>query len=158
VDATLISAPRRIKNASGERDPEMKQTKKGNHGYFGMTAHIGVDADSGLVHTVAGTAAGISDLNTAGSLLHGLEKDTFAHAGYQGGHKRDEAKGPNWHIAVRRGKRKPLNTLREHDFLIEQIEQLKAGVRAKVEHPPQVIKRQLGFAKVRYRGLMKNTA
>ena len=158
VDATLIAAPSSTKNASGERDPEMKQTKKGNNWYFGMKAHIGVDADSGLVHTVAGTAANMSDLNMAGALLHGQEKDAFADAGYQGVHKRDEAKGPTWHVAMRRGKRKKLNTFLEHDFLIDQIEQLKASVRAKVEHPFRVIKRQFGFAKVRYRGLAKNTA
>jgi len=158
VDATLIAAPSSTKNASGERDPEMKQTKKGNNWYFGMKAHIGVDADSGLVHTVAGTAANMSDLNMAGALLHGQEKDAFADAGYQGVHKRDEANGPTWHVAMRRGKRKKLNTFLEHDFLIEQIEQLKASVRAKVEHPFRVIKRQFGFVKVRYRGLAKNTA
>ena len=158
VDATLIPAPSSTKNASGERDPEMRQTKKGNNWYFGMKAHIGVDADSGLVHTVAGTAANMNDLNMAGSLLHGQEKDAFADAGYQGVHKRDEANGPTWHVAMRRGKRKQLNTFLEHDFLSEQIEQLKASVRAKVEHPFRVIKRQFGFAKVRYRGLAKNTA
>ena len=158
VDATLIAAPSSTKNALGERDPEMKQTKKGNNWYFGMKAHIGVDADSGLVHTVAGTAANMSDLNMAGSLLHGQEQDAFADAGYQGVHKRDEAQGPTWHVAMRRGKRKKLNTFLEHDFLIEQIEQIKASVRAKVEHPFRVIKRQFGFAKVRYRGLAKNTA
>ena len=57
VDATIIAAPSSTKNAEGERDPEMKQTKKGNNWYFGMKAHIGVDTASGLVHTVVGTAA-----------------------------------------------------------------------------------------------------
>jgi transposase, IS5 family len=158
VDATLIAAPSSTKNASGERDPEMKQTKKGNNWYFGMKAHIGVDADSGLVHTVAGTPANMSDLNMAGALLHGQELDAFADAGYQGVHKREEAAGPTWHVAMRRGLRKKLNPFLEHDHVREQIEQLKASVRAKVEHPFRVIKRQFGFAKVRYRGLEKNTA
>jgi IS5 family transposase len=76
VDATLISAPSSTKNAEGERDPEMKQTKKGNNWYFGMKAHIGVDAASGLVHTVVGTAANVNDLNVAGQLLHGEEHVT----------------------------------------------------------------------------------
>ena len=67
VDATLIAAPSSTKNAEGERDPEMHQTKKGNQWYFGMKAHIGVDAASGLVHTVVGTAANVSDVNVAGS-------------------------------------------------------------------------------------------
>ena len=158
VDATLIAAPSSTKNASGERDPEMKQTKKGNNWYFGMKAHIGVDADSGLVHTVAGTPANMSDLNMAGALLHGQELDAFADAAYQGVHKREEAAGPTWHVAMRRGLREKLNPFREHDHVHEQIEQLKAGVRAKVDHPFRVIMRQFGFAKVPYRGLEKNTA
>jgi len=158
VDATLIAAPSSTKNESGERDPEMHQTKKGNQWYFGMKAHIGADADSGLVHTVVGTAANVSDLNVAGQLLHGQEQDAFADAGYQGVHKREEAQGPNWHVAMRRGKRKRLNSFIPSQAIAEQIEKLKASVRAKVEHPFRVIKRQFGFVKVRYRGLTKNTA
>ena len=88
VDATLIGAPSSTKNADDERDPEMHQAKKGNNWYFGMRAHIGVDAQSGLVHTVAGTAANFNDLNMAGALLHGDETDAFGDAGYQGAHKR----------------------------------------------------------------------
>jgi len=158
VDATLIAAPSSTKNASGERDPEMHQTKKGNQWYFGMKAHIGADADSGLVHTVVGTAANVSDLNVAGDLLHGEEHDAFADAGYQGVDKREEAQGPQWHVAMRRGKRKKLNPFIPSQAIAEQIEQFKASVRAKVEHPFRVIKRQFGFVKVRYRGLKKNTA
>ena len=73
VDATLIAAPSSIKNLSGERDPEMHQTKKGNQWHFGMKAHIGVDADSGLVHTVIGTAANVNDVTQGHGLLHGEE-------------------------------------------------------------------------------------
>ena len=158
VDATLISAPSSTKNASGERDPEMKQTKKGNNWYFGMKAHIGVDAHSGLVHTVVATAANVNELNVAGQLLHGEEQAAFGDAGYQGVHKRAEAQGPTWHVAMRAGKRKKLNPFIEADFIAETIEQCKASIRAKVEHPFRVIKRQFGFTKVRYRGLAKNTA
>jgi IS5 family transposase len=158
VDATLISAPSSTKNAGGERDPEMKQTKKGNNWYFGMKAHIGVDAASGLVHTVACTAANVNDLNMAGALLHGEEEAAFGDAGYQGVHKRPEAAGPTWHVAMRPGKRRRLNPFIEPDFLAEQVEKMKASIRAKVEHPFRVIKRQFGFTKVRYRGLEKNTA
>jgi IS5 family transposase len=158
VDATLISAPSSTKNASGERDPQMKQTRKGNNWHFGMKAHIGVDADSGLVHTVIGTSANVNDLNVAGALLHGEEQAAFGDAGYQGVHKREEAQGPDWHVAMRRGKRKKLNPFMPHDAIVEQIEQLKASVRAKVEHPFRVVKRQFGFVKVRYRGLVKNAA
>ena len=158
VDATLIAAPSSTKNADGQRDPEMKQTKKGNQWYFGMKAHIGMDAQSGLVHTVAGTAANVNDLNMAGSLLHGDEEVAFGDAGYQGVHKRAEAKGPTWHVAMRPGKRRKLNPFIEPDFVAERVEKMKASIRAKVEHPFRVIKRQFGFTKVRYRGLAKNTA
>lgn len=158
VDATLISAPSSTKNASGERDPEMKQTKKGNNWYFGMKAHIGVDAASGLVHTVVGTAANVNDLNVAGQLLHGEEHAAFGDAGYQGVHKRPEAAGPTWHVAMRPGLRRKLNPFIEPEFIAERVEKMKAGIRAKVEHPFRVLKRQFGFTKVRYRGLAKNTA
>ena len=158
VDATLIAAPSSTKNADGERDPQMKQTRKGNNWYFGMKAHIGVDAQSGLVHTVAGTAANVNDLNMAGQLLHGDEQVAFGDAGYQGAHKRAEAQGPTWHVAMRPGKRRQLNPFIGPDFVAEQIEQMKASVRAKVEHPFRVVKRQFGFTEVRYRGLAKNTA
>jgi IS5 family transposase len=158
VDATLIAAPSSTKNADGQRDPEMKQTKKGNQWYFGMKAHIGVDAQSGLVHTVAGTAANVNDLNMAGALLHGDEEAAFGDAGYQGVHKRPEAQGPTWHVAMRPGKRRRLNPFIEPDFVAERVEKMKASIRAKVEHPFRVIKRQFGFTKVRYRGLAKNTA
>ena len=158
VDATLISAPSSTKNASGERDPEMKQTRKGNNWYFGMKAHIGVDAASGLVHSVVCTSANVNDLNVAGQLLHGDEEAAFGDAGYQGVHKRAEAEGPTWHVAMRAGRRRKLNPFIEPQFLAEQAEKFKASIRAKVEHPFRVIKRQFGHVKVRYRGLAKNTA
>jgi IS5 family transposase len=158
VDATLIAAPSSTKNAEGERDPEMKQAKKGNQWYFGMKAHIGVDAHSGLVHSVVGTAASVNDVTQAGSLLHGEEEAAFGDAGYQGVHKRPEATGPTWHVAMRPGLRRKLNPFIEPEFIAEQIERAKASVRAKVEHPFRVLKRQFGYTKVRYRGLAKNTA
>ena len=159
VDATLISAPSSTKNASGERDPEMHQSKKGQQWFFGMKAHIGVDADSGLVHTVRGTSGNVNDVVEANSLLHGQETDVFADAGYQGAHKRPDAKEDvKWHVAMRPGKRKLLDKTDPVDALTEQIERIKASIRAKVEHPFRVIKRQFGHVKVRYRGLAKNTA
>lgn len=156
VDATLIAAPSSTKNSTGERDPEMHQTKKGNQWHFGMKAHIGVDAESGLVHTVIGTAANVNDVTQGHALLHGDEESVFADAGYQGAEKREEATGVQWHIAMRPGKRKQHKTT-PWGALTEQIEHLKASVRAKVEHPFRVIKRQFGHTKVRYRGLKKNT-
>lgn len=158
VDATLIAAPSSTKNSKGDRDPEMRQTKKGNNYYFGMKAHIGADADSGLVHTVICTPANTSDVTQAAALLHGEEEIAFGDAGYQGAHKRAEATMKNWHVAMRPGKRRQLDPSNPRDALVNEIERLKASVRAKVEHPFRVIKRQFGFTKVRYRGLAKNTA
>ena len=159
VDATLISAPSSTKNASGERDPEMRQSKKGQQWFFGMKAHIGVDADSGLVHTVRGTSGNVNDVVEANSLLHGQETDVFADAGYQGAHKRPDAKDDvQWHVAMRPGLRKLLDKADPMDALTDQVERIKASIRAKVEHPFRVIKRQFGHVKVRYRGLAKNTA
>ena len=84
VDATRIAALSSTKNSSGERDPEMHQTKKGNQWHFGMKAHIGVDADPGLVHTVVATAANVNDVTQAHALVRGQETDVFAKSGYQG--------------------------------------------------------------------------
>jgi IS5 family transposase len=159
VDATLIGAPSSTKNAKGERDPEMHQVKKGNQWYFGMKAHIGVDAESGLVHTVKATAANASDVTEANALLHGEESDAFGDAGYQGAHKRADARPDvNWHVAMRPGKRAALDKTQRLGALIERVEKIKASIRAKVEHPFRVIKHQFGFVKVRYRGLAKNAA
>lgn len=160
VDATLIAAPSSTKNKDGSRDPEMHQTKKGNQWHFGMKAHIGVDAESGLVHTVVGTAANVNDVTQASALVHGEESDVFADAGYQGVSKREEVQGiqANWHVAMRPGKRRALDKNSPMGAVLEKLEHLKASIRAKVEHPFRVIKRQFGFARVKYRGLAKNTA
>lgn len=85
VDATIIAAPSSTKNQSRERDPEMHQVRKGNEWHFGMKAHIGVDAKSGLIHSVTGTAANVADITQTHALLHGQEKEAFADAGYLGG-------------------------------------------------------------------------
>ncbi|WP_158940758.1 IS5 family transposase [Burkholderia sp. S171] len=158
VDATLIAAPSSTKNASGERDPEMSSTKKGNQWYFGMKAHIGVDAESGLVHTVQGTAANVHDIVKADALLHGEETVVYGDAGYRGIQKRTRAKAVDWMVAMCPGKRAALDKDDALDRIVNEIEYLKASVRAKVEHPFRVIKLQFGFAKARYRGLKKNTA
>ena len=160
IDATLIAAPSSTKNNTGTRDPEMHQTKKGNEWHFGMKCHIGVDADSGLVHTVVGTAANVNDVTQAHALVHGEETDVFADAGYQGVEKRDDTQDirTRWHIALRPGLRRLLDATDPKDAIAEQMEHVKARIRAKVEHPFRVIKRQFGHVKVRYRGLAKNTA
>lgn len=145
VDATLIAAPSSTKNKDKARDPEMHSSQKGNQWHFGMKAHIGVDADSGLVHTVRGTSGNVADVTEAKSLLHGQETDVHGDAGYQGADKRP-------------GKRKKLDKDNNPaDALIDAVEKIKAGIRAKVEHPFRVIKRQFGFTTVRYRDLKKNT-
>jgi IS5 family transposase len=162
VDATLIAAPSSTKNNSGERDPEMHQTKKGNQWHFGMKAHIGADAESGLVHTVTGTAANEHDITQAHALLHGEEAVVFADSGYRGITKRQEIQAQNpgvdWQVAMMPGKRWALKKTKTVDALIDKLEKLKASIRAKVEHPFRLIKCQFGYRKTRYRGLVKNTA
>ena len=154
VDATLIAAPTSTKNASGERDPEMHQTKKGNQWHFGMKAHIGADAASGLVHTVRGTAANTHDVVEANALLQGKEVDVFADAGYQGADKRPDAPARvTWHVAMRPGKRRALKCDDPIDIMVNEVERIKARIRAKVEHPFRVIKQQFGNVQVRYLGL-----
>ncbi len=157
VDATIIAAPSSTKNADGERDPEMHQTKKGNQWYFGMKAHIGVDADSGLVHTVTTTPANETDVEQVAELLHGKEEVVHADAGYTGAQTRATRKGLRWEIAAKRGRIQAMQDGRKKRA-IERIEKRKASIRARVEHPFRVIKCQFGMTKVRFRGLAKNTA
>lgn len=159
VDATIIAAPSSTKNQTGERDPQMHQTKKGNQWHFGMKAHIGADAESGLVHTLVTTPANTNDVTQAHALLHGGESVAFGDAGYQGVEKREENQGcpVRWHVAMRPGKRKALPN-DKLGGIDEQIEKLKASVRAKVEHPFHIVKNIFQLKKVRYRGLLKNTA
>lgn len=156
VDATIIAAPSSTKNAEGERDPEMHQTKKGNQWYFGMKAHIGADADSGLVHTVTTTPANEADVEVVDELLHGKEEVVYADAGYTGADKRVARKNLRWEIAAKRGKVQAMQGCAKRDA--QRAEKRKASIRAKVEHPFRVIKRQFGMMKVRFRGLAKNTA
>ena len=159
VDATLIAAPPSTRNRDEKRDPEMHQSKKGKNWFFGMKAHIGVDAKSGLTHTLVTTAGNVSDVTQTHNLLHGDEKMVFGDAGYQGADKRPENadKSVIWHIAMKRSVRKamkknPLGRAKE------KLEKAKASVRAKVEHPFHVLKNLFKHRKTRYRGLAKNTA
>lgn len=159
VDATIFEAPPSTKNAEKRRDPEMHQAKKGNDWHFGMKAHLGVDADSGLVHSLVTTAANESDVSQAHALLHGHEREAFGDAGYTGVGKREEMKGKTvkWHVALKRGKIKamPEGALKE---LVVAAERTKAQIRARVEHPFHVVKNLFRHRKVRYKGLLKNTA
>ena len=161
VDATIIAAPSSTKNARKERDPEMHQTKKGNQWHFGMKAHIGADAQSGLVHTVTGTAANVADIAQTHALLHGQEKAGYADAGYLGVEKRAElaahSERMEWHVAAKRG---PIKAMAEGVIkeLTQALEKAKAQVRARVEHPFHIINNLFKHRKTRYRGLAKNTA
>lgn len=160
MDATIINAPPSTKNRQRQRDPEMKPTRKGKPWYFGMKAHIGVDLDSGIVHSLTGTAANVHDINEAHHLLHGEEQLGFGDAGYTGIEKRKEVNDVDitWHIAMKRGKRKQLREQDSPDSRRQEaIEKLKSQIRAKVEHPFRIVKRQFGYQKTRYRGLKKNT-
>jgi transposase, IS5 family len=156
VDATIIAAPSSTKNATGTRDPEMHQTKKGNQWYFGMKAHIGADAGTGYVHSVTATAANVHDLDEAADLVRDDDEVVYTDAGYQGAERRPEITGDEhlarieWRVAARKGQ---LKTMTEHD---RAIESRKASVRSKVEHPFLVVKRDFGFTKTRYRGIAKN--
>ena len=156
VDATIIAAPSSTKNAAGARDPQMHQVKKGNQWYFGMKAHIGVDAGTGYVHSVSATAANVHDLDEVVHLVRPDDQVVYADAGYQGVDNRPEVRADQalsqvqWRIAPRKG---TLRTLPPQDRVIASRQ---AGVRAKVEHPFLIVKRDFGFAKTRYRGIRKN--
>jgi transposase, IS5 family len=152
VDATLIDAPSSTKNRDQARDPEMHQTKKGNQWHFGMKAHIGVDAKSKLIHSVAATAANVHDKHLLGQLLHGEESRVYGDSAYSGHTEAIRKAAPKAKdFTNKRGYRNHPLSQRE-----QQKNHNKSKVRARVEHPFLVIKRIFAFAKVRYRGLAKN--
>jgi transposase, IS5 family len=167
VDATIIAAPPSTKNEDHARDPEMHQTKKGNEWHFGMKAHIGADADSGLVHSLHTTAANESDVAHVHEVLHGQEAAAFLDAGYTGVAKREEvmqaqAEGKirsdiEWNVAKRRS---AITKMAEGTMktLVKALERVKAQIRARVEHPFHVVKNLFRHRKTRYKGLAKNKA
>jgi transposase, IS5 family len=154
VDATIIAAPSSTKNARGERDAEMHQTRKGQQYYFGAKAHIGVDSKEGIVHSVCTSAASVADVHMLPDLLHGKEKKVWGDGGYQGQGEVIRAAAPQAQdMTCRRTKFK--------GYVDEQARrknQTKSRVRAKVEWPFRILKRVFGLTKVRYRGLKKNHA
>jgi len=152
VDATIIHAPSSTKNASGKRDPEMHSTRKGNQWYFGLKAHIGVDAKEGTVHSVATTAANMADCHMLPELLHGEERKVWGDGGYQGQTEAIKEAAPKAQdMTCKRTRYK-----NRVDELQRAKNRTKSSVRAKVEHPFRILKRIFGFDKVRYRGLAKN--
>ena len=152
VDATIIHAPSSTKNSTGKRDPEMHQTRKGNQWYFGLKAHIGVDAKEGTVHSVCTTAASVADCHMLPELLHGQERKVWGDGGYQGQTETIKEAAPRAQdMTCKRTKFK-----HDGDELQKKKNRRKSGVRAKGEHPFRILKRIFGFDKVRYRGLAKN--
>jgi IS5 family transposase len=137
----------------------MYQTKKGNEWHFGTKAQIGVDADSGPVHSLVCTSANVLDVSQAHALLHGHEQEAFGDAGYTGVEKRDEMKGNpvQWRVAVKRGKIKAMRDGALKDLLI-QVERTKPQIRARVEHPFHIAKNLFHHRKVRYKVLAKDTS
>jgi len=152
VDATIIAAPSSTKNADNTRDPEMHQTKKGNQWYFGMKVHIGVDSKTGLTHSASITSANVHDSQELPNLLHGNETRLYGDSAYTGQKdvlKQIAPKAKDF-TNKRASRNKPLT---EED---KETNRRKSQVRAKVEHRFRPLKSIYGFAKVRYRGLMKN--
>lgn len=153
VDATIISAPSSTKNDRRKRDPEMSSTKKGNQWYFGMKAHIGVDARSGAVHSIETTPAKTNDRVPFPHLLHGKERAIFGDKAYGKQEDKREARaaGILWAVSDRGVQNHPLSSSQR------KRNRKHSSVRSKVEHPFQIIKCQWGHVKVRYKGLFKNT-
>ena len=152
MDATIISAPSSTKNADGERDPEMHQTKKGNQWYFGMKAHIGVDSKAKIIHAVTATPANVHDSQMIGDLLHGGETKVWGDSAYQGQKDAIRAAAPDAQdMTNRRGSRGHRLTDAER-----AKNRTKSKLRAKGEHPFLIIKRIFGCVCVRYRGIAKN--
>lgn len=154
VDATIVNAPSSTKNEKKKRDPQMHQTRKGKQWYFGMKVHIGTDTDSGLVHTVKGTAANVADVNVLGELLHGDEQSLHGDSAYHSKALKSqaEASGIEFNVNQRGTKHRPLTKA-------QRLRNRRLSrIRAVVEHPFLVVKRLWGHAKVRYRGIAKNLA
>jgi len=166
VDATIIAAPTSTKSKGHERDPEMHQTKKGNEWYFGMKAHIGADADSGLVHSLHASAANESDVAHAHAVLHGEETAAYVDAGYTSVAKRPEvvqaqAQGKirgdiEWSVAKRRSTITKMaeGTLKTLTKALERVKaQFGPGWSTRSFH---VVKNLFHYKKVRYKRLAKN--
>ena len=163
VDSTFIEAPSSTKNEKKERDPEAHSAKKGNTWHFGYKAHIGVDKESGLVHTVKVTAANEHDVTVTSELLTGDEEEVYGDSGYLGAEKRPEAlkknkAGKSIHYKINRRPSQSKNKSARSQAQIKRREHEKSSIRAKVEHVFAVVKLQLRFRKTRYRGLQKQIA
>jgi IS5 family transposase len=152
VDATILHAPSSTKNKSGERDPEMHQVKKGQQWYFGMKAHVGVDAGTRLIHSVAATTANVADSRMLGELLHGEETDVWGDQAYQGQTEILRQHAPKAVDRINRRWRTKLKSYPE----VREANRIQSKTRSRVEHVFALVKLKFGFVKVRYRGLAKN--
>ena len=163
VDSTLISAPSSTKNAKKERDPEAHSTKKGNNWHFGYKAHIGVDKDTGLVHTLRTTAANVHDVTMTPQLLSGEEETVHGDSGYLGAEKREDAvlrnkNGKKIRYKINRRPSQTKSNSTRSKAQIRRREREKSSVRAKVEHVFAVVKGRFRYRKTKYRGLQKQAA
>jgi IS5 family transposase len=161
VDAAIIRAPSSAKNASGERDSEMHSAKKGNDWYFGMKAHIGVDAFSGYTHTLEATAANVRDINKAADLIREDDAVVYGDAGYRGIAKREEIESDEKKAGIDfRVNRNPVGYDKSANNIGRQWEKFigrqKSSVRRKVEHVFRIVKVTFGYRKAVYRGIKKN--
>lgn len=152
VDATLIEAPLSTKNKSGERDPEMHQTRKGKQWHFGMKAYVGVDAETKLVHSVTATAANVADAKALPELLYGEETAVWGDQAYQGQAAVLAEHAPRAEDRTCRRWRSKLHVWPE----VREANRIKSKTRSRVEHVFKTLKLGFGFVKVRYRGLRKN--
>ena len=163
VDSTIISAPSSTKNKEKQRDPDAHQTKKGNTWHFGYKAHIGVDRDSGLVHTVKATSANVHDVSMTAELMHGEEETLNGDSGYLGAEKRKDAivrnkSGKKIRYEINRRPSQINKLSKSGQYRAKKREHAKSSVRSKVEHVFGVVKGLLKFKKTRYRGLRKQEA
>jgi IS5 family transposase len=152
VDATLLHAPSSTKNKEGKRDPEMHQVCKGKQWYFGMKAHVGVDAETKLIHSVEATAANVADSRVLPALLHGEETEVYGDQAYQGQAEVIQQRAPQAEDKTNRRWRTKLKQFLD----VKEANRLKSKIRSRVEHVFGVMKLRFGFVKVRYRGLAKN--
>jgi len=153
VDATMIAAPSSTKNSTNSRDPEMRQSKKGKTWHFGMKVHVGTDR-RGVVHSLVTTHAAAGDITQMETLLHGQEQEVFGDQAYwkEADRQRFRAAGVRYRVNRRGTHHRPLTEQQK------KINRSRSRTRARGEHAFRIVKRLWGFAKVRYRGLMKNTA
>ncbi|WP_044973980.1 IS5 family transposase [Ruminococcus sp. HUN007] len=161
VDATIIAAPSSTKNAKGERDPEMHQTKKGNQWYHGMKVHAGVDAGTGYVHTITGTAANVHDSTEASKLIRNDDEIMYGDSGYLGVPAQNAIKQDEHHKNMKFEINKRPSSLKTSDDYNginwdKKMEHDKSSVRCKVEHAFLIVKNTFGYSKVAYKGIKKN--